>query len=323
MPRRVIEIRFHGRGGQGAKIASRILGRSGFLCGLWAQDFALYGAERRGAPVVSFTRLSAEPIDRRGYIDFPELVVVMDASLLRDAPEQVFHGVGPATPVMINGAPPAGKLAGEQWPSANFVFVDLTGIARRAIGTPLVSAAAAAAAAKYIPAIGLEALEQAVRGELAEFGLPAELIEKNLVAARAAYGTTPAVDLAPAAPPITKPAPLENIPYPVSSRFAGPAIRRRGSAALRATGNWRTERPVIDLAKCKRCFLCYLYCPEAAMKLDADNFPHVDYEHCKGCLICHEECPTRAIARRVEDAALGEARSDDTGAENRAGGVAP
>jgi pyruvate ferredoxin oxidoreductase gamma subunit len=45
----MIEVRFHGCGGQGAKIASRILGRSGFLSGLYVQDFALFGAERRGA----------------------------------------------------------------------------------------------------------------------------------------------------------------------------------------------------------------------------------------------------------------------------------
>ena len=57
---------------------------------------------------------------------------------------------------------------------------------------------------------------------------------------------------------------------------------------------------MIDLAKCKRCFLCYLYCPEGAMSLDPDNFPHVDYDHCKGCMICYEECPTDAITRRQE-----------------------
>jgi pyruvate ferredoxin oxidoreductase delta subunit len=60
------------------------------------------------------------------------------------------------------------------------------------------------------------------------------------------------------------------------------------------------ERPEIELGKCKRCFLCYLYCPEAAIKLDGDNYPHVDYDHCKGCLICFAECPTQAVARRVE-----------------------
>ena len=90
------------------------------------------------------------------------------------------------------------------------------------------------------------------------------------------------------------------VPYLGSAQFAGPTIRRRGSAALRETGNWRTERPEIELAKCKRCFLCYLYCPEAAMRLDAENFPHVDYDHCKGCMICYEECPTDAISRRME-----------------------
>jgi 2-oxoacid:acceptor oxidoreductase gamma subunit (pyruvate/2-ketoisovalerate family) len=77
----MIEVRFHGRGGQGAKIASRILAQSGFLAGLHAQDFALFGAERRGAPVVSCTRLSEQPIDRRGYVDEPDLVLVMDDAL--------------------------------------------------------------------------------------------------------------------------------------------------------------------------------------------------------------------------------------------------
>jgi pyruvate ferredoxin oxidoreductase gamma subunit len=89
----MIAIRFHGRGGQGAKLASRILGRSGFLSGLEVQDFALFGAERRGAPVISFTRLSDKSIHERGYIDEPDLVVVMDDSLLREAAKQVFQGV--------------------------------------------------------------------------------------------------------------------------------------------------------------------------------------------------------------------------------------
>ena len=89
----MIEVRFHGRGGQGAKIASRILGQSGFLAGLFAQDFALFGAERRGAPVVSFTRLSTASIDQRGPIERPNLVVVMDDTLLTEAPGQIFHGV--------------------------------------------------------------------------------------------------------------------------------------------------------------------------------------------------------------------------------------
>ena len=101
----MIEVRFHGRGGQGAKIASRILGHSGILAGLYAQDFALFGAERRGAPVVSFTRLSTEPIDRRGDIERPDLVVVLDDSLLKEASSQVYRGVQGTTPLIVNADP--------------------------------------------------------------------------------------------------------------------------------------------------------------------------------------------------------------------------
>ena len=297
----MIEIRFHGRGGQGAKIASRIVGRSGFLVGLCAQDFALFGAERRGAPVVSFTRLSDASIGKRGPIERPNLVVVMDETLLTEAPGQILHGINDQIPVLVNTDPARFKRISTNLPSINLVPIDLTAVARRLIGTTFVSAAAAAAVVKCIPKIDGAALDEAVRTELAELGLPSDLIEKNLLAARDAYKLAPALVL-----PVN-PAPAGDLksalappPYLTSSAFAGPTIRHRGSAALRETGNWRTQRPVIDLAKCKRCFLCYLYCPEAAMRLDTENFPHVDYDHCKGCMICYEECPTDAILQRTE-----------------------
>ncbi len=297
----MIEVRFHGRGGQGAKIASRILGRSGFLAGLYAQDFALFGAERRGAPVVSFTRLSTEPIDQRGNIEIPDLVVVMDDSLVKESPAQVFHGVSRATPIVVNADPERLATDSNELPAAKYYYIDMQRLAQQWIGRSFVSAVAAAAAAKCLPAIELDQLTEAVRSEIAEFGLAPDLVEKNLAAARAAYQQTPSIDLVSAPKPDADfQTAWQAVPYLGTAQFAGPTIRHRGSAALRATGNWRTERPVIELAKCKRCFLCYLYCPEAAMRLDADNFPHVDYDHCKGCMICYEECPTEAIARRME-----------------------
>jgi len=297
----MIEVRFHGRGGQGVKIASRILGGSGFLAGLYAQDFALFGAERRGAPVVSFTRLGTTPIDRRGYIETPDLAVVLDDSLLKEVPAQVFQGVQATTPVIVNRTVNGHEGSGESLPSANFVYLDLSTMARRVMGRTIVSAAAAAVAAKAVPAIPLELLVDAVGMELAEFDLPRELVEQNQVAARLAYAMAPQIALngATKAPQRIGPA-IESLPYLTSPQFAGSTIRHRASATLRDTGSWRIERPEIELAKCKRCFLCYLYCPEAAIRLDAKNFPHIDYDHCKGCLICYEECPTDAVTRRVE-----------------------
>ena len=297
----MIEIRFHGRGGQGAKIASRILGQSAFLSGLHAQDFALFGAERRGAPVVSCTRIDEQTIQERGYIDQPNLVVVMDASLIKEAAAQVFHGVDSSTPVFINTGVDQFMADHPELPPANYRFIDLTHIAREFMGRALVSAAAAGLAAKCVPGIEPDALGEAVRKEISEFGLPPDLIEKNEATARKAYEVAPAVNL-PALDKKREPVTTssQTLPYLGSAQFAGPTIRHRGSAALRETGSWRMERPVLDLKNCKRCFLCYLYCPDAAIKLDAENFPHVDYEHCKGCMICYEECPTDAIARRSE-----------------------
>ena len=298
----MIEVRFHGRGGQGAKVASRILGRSGFLSGLYAQDFAIFGAERRGAPVVSCTRLDKQPIDTRGYIETPNLVIVMDHSLLKEAQEQVFHGVDAATPLFINWTAESFAVVAPELPPANFIIVDLSGICWRLIGHPFVSAAAAAVAAKSIVAIPLDTLIEAAQIEFTDFGMGRELIMKNESAARQIYALAPAIVLKSHRAEREQIAPaLEAIPYLNGVQFISPAIRHRASAALRHTGSWRMERPEVELGKCKRCFLCYLYCPEAAIQLDAENYPHIDYDHCKGCMTCFAECPTEAIGRRVED----------------------
>jgi pyruvate ferredoxin oxidoreductase gamma subunit len=66
---------------------------------------------------------------------------------------------------------------------------------------------------------------------------------------------------------------------------------------LRQTGNWRVWRPVIDLSRCTRCWLCFVSCPDGAIALNEQDYPHIDYDVCKGCLICVEECPTQTIHR--------------------------
>lgn len=298
----MIEVRFHGRGGQGAKVASRIVGRGGFLAGLHAQDFPLFGAERRGAPIVACTRLSHEVIDRRGYVEEPDVVVVMDGSLLKETHTQIFHGVRAGTPVLINThaaelEPPVANL-----PPVAFMPLDLTAIALRVMGRNILSAVAAGAVAKLIPEITAPILAEAIRVELGEVGLPVELIEKNAAAAREAYTQMPSLCLPER--PVQEPGRVETpkvFPLPFFNAALGTStIRHMGSAVLRPTGGWRVERPEIDLEKCKRCFLCFLFCPDAAVSLDEENYPHIDYEHCKGCMICYEECPPRAVVRRLE-----------------------
>ena len=89
----MLRVSFHGRGGQGAKVASRVLGTAAFIEGYYAQDFPLYGAERRGAPIASFTRISREPVLERGIIAEPDIVIVMDETLLDDKMANPLSGV--------------------------------------------------------------------------------------------------------------------------------------------------------------------------------------------------------------------------------------
>ncbi len=79
----MFEIRFHGRGGQGSVVASEILAKAVFLEGKDVQSFPFFGVERRGAPVLAFTRIDDRPIRVKTSIYSPDCVVVLDSSLLK------------------------------------------------------------------------------------------------------------------------------------------------------------------------------------------------------------------------------------------------
>ena len=80
---KLVEIRWHGRGGQGAVTSAELLARAAINEGKYAQAFPSFGPERRGAPVLSFVRISNEQIRIRSEITEPDVVVVLDPSLLR------------------------------------------------------------------------------------------------------------------------------------------------------------------------------------------------------------------------------------------------
>src|SRR5574341_1375381 len=98
----MLRVRFHGRGGQGAKVASRILGTASFFEGYYVQDFPLYGAERRGAPIAAFTRISKEPILERGVISRPDIAIIIDETLLEDQLAMPLSGLKEGGIVFVN-----------------------------------------------------------------------------------------------------------------------------------------------------------------------------------------------------------------------------
>lgn len=80
--RKIIEVRWHGRGGQGAVTASKLLATSAIAEGKYIQAFPEYGPERMGAPIQSFTRISDEPIKIHCHVTTPDMVVVLDPTLI-------------------------------------------------------------------------------------------------------------------------------------------------------------------------------------------------------------------------------------------------
>ncbi len=66
------------------------------------------------------------------------------------------------------------------------------------------------------------------------------------------------------------------------------------------TGNWRALRPVLDKDKCISCLMCWVHCPEPAIKRLEDDKVEIDYDYCKGCGICAEVCPVKAITMVME-----------------------
>jgi len=96
----MIEIKFRGRGGQGAVVASEILGRAFFLEGKYPQCFSLFGGERRGAPVVGFLRVDEQPILLKCQIYHPDQMIIFDLSLIEE--KEILQELKPNGSILIN-----------------------------------------------------------------------------------------------------------------------------------------------------------------------------------------------------------------------------
>lgn len=299
----MIQIRFHGRGGHGVKTASRILGTAAFLHGYEAQDFPIYGAERRGAPVVAYTRIADHPILMRGPITEPDCVIIADETLLTNAPDGPLSGVTEETVVFVNTAVSSETLRKRFVLSGGLIAVDLTARVEATLGTPRsLSGALGGVACRVVGTIALSHALEAVRQELRLLDLPETAVEKNVALAETCFHELPLPTWdhgtkRPLAQPARKIVTLKSHPAAISA----PSILAHANTAIRHTGDWRFFRPEIDLERCTRCGICVLRCPDGAITLDEEGYPVIDYDQCKGCLICATECPLHLITSEKED----------------------
>jgi 2-oxoacid:acceptor oxidoreductase gamma subunit (pyruvate/2-ketoisovalerate family) len=180
----VIEVRFHGRGGQGVVIASEVLAKAAFRMGFEVSAFPFFGVERRGAPVTAFARIDSKPIRIKSSIYEPDYVVVLDSSLLRGV--DVLEGLKPDGKVLINY--PEGKKLPNLPPKFKYFVIDATSIAAsHGIGspaTPIVNTAIMGGFAKICETVALEPILESIRESA-----PIKE-EENVAAAKEAYEKT-------------------------------------------------------------------------------------------------------------------------------------
>lgn len=297
-------VRFHGRGGQGAKTASRILGTAAFIEGFVAQDSPIYGAERRGAPVAAFTRIAKEPIRERGLIACPDLVVIADASLIHDPAAHALDGIDDRTAVFVNS-----PLTGEQFQAlaslpGRLTTMDLTDIALQQFGKQGAISALLGAVAGRLVGLRWDSVREAIARELADLGLATSVIARNQTVAAQCYEAVQMVAIDTASREPAVPVQLQVPTYEPPTRGTA-RISAAANSILRETGGWRTFRPVLVPDKCNGCWLCFVYCPEGVISMNKDDRPVIDYAHCKGCQICVHECPTEAlVAEREKEGAV-------------------
>ena len=223
----MIEIRIHGRGGQGGVTLAKVIATTRFLAGESVQAFGLYAAERSGAPLQAFCRYSDQPITNRNLIYLPDHVIVLDPTLVGPT---ITNGLKAGGWILINTPEPPAAVAAD-YPAFRLATVDATTIAReQKLGTrsvPIVNTALAGAAGRVL---GFEL--ESIHAALEHLGFAGP----NITAATLAYQQLRRAD-APHDAVADAPA------APSTARSPSFLDGSGGGAPNLRTGQWATQQP--------------------------------------------------------------------------------
>ncbi|MBU0534035.1 MAG: 2-oxoacid:acceptor oxidoreductase family protein [Candidatus Omnitrophica bacterium] len=183
----MVEIRWHGRGGQGAKTAALLFADSAMSAGKFIQAFPEYGPERMGAPVQSFDRLSNEPITLHCGITSPDIVAVLDPTLM--ATVDVTAGLSDGGVIIINTASSPAEMRKEMGLSGKKIFtIDASGISKETLGRDIPNTPMLGALVKVSGLLEIENVLEDTKKKLEKkFRTKPELIEGNILAIKRAY----------------------------------------------------------------------------------------------------------------------------------------
>ena len=178
----MLEFRWHGRGGQGAWTASELLARTALAEGKYIQSFPEFGPERMGAPVTAFTRISDEPIRLHCAVYDPDVVIVLDDTLLKTVP--VTAGMNRDDDILIINSTeePSVLKANLRVEKGHVWTVAATEIALNILGAPITNTALLGVVSRATGIITLEGIEKSVKGKFR-----ADIAEKNFAVIKKAY----------------------------------------------------------------------------------------------------------------------------------------
>jgi pyruvate ferredoxin oxidoreductase gamma subunit len=179
----LIEIRWHGRGGQGAVTSAELVAQAAISEGKYAQAFPSFGPERRGAPVLAFVRIDSQrPIRIRAEITNPDVVVVLDPGLLSIV--NVLSGLKEGGLLIINTRKSFAEIAALFNTKCRMAKVNATAIAREVLGVPITNTTMVGALIKATGVVDLESVVEPLKNR---FG---RIAERNINAMKKAYQDT-------------------------------------------------------------------------------------------------------------------------------------
>jgi 2-oxoacid:acceptor oxidoreductase gamma subunit (pyruvate/2-ketoisovalerate family) len=180
--KKILEVRWHGRGGQGAWTASELLARAAISEGKFIQSFPEFGPERMGAPVTAFTRISDEPIRLHCAVYSPDVVAVLDPTLLKSV--RVADGLSEeGGDIVVNTKDDPTEVrkqlssgTGKLW------IVPATEISIKILGMPITNTAMLGAVARVTGIVSMDSIERMVKGRFRP-----DVAEKNFAVVKEAY----------------------------------------------------------------------------------------------------------------------------------------
>ncbi|MEK7557993.1 MAG: 2-oxoacid:acceptor oxidoreductase family protein [Patescibacteria group bacterium] len=178
----MLQIRIHGRGGQGVVTAAELIAIAAFINGKQSQAFPSFGVERTGAPVESYVRIDNKPIKTHEQIYQPDILIIQDSTLLNNP--SLTNGINSKTKIIINTAKKKTDLK-LKLPQSNIYTIDATKIAMEILGKNIVNTVILGALIKFTDIISINSLIIAIKEKFADKNK--ELINKNIKAVEKAY----------------------------------------------------------------------------------------------------------------------------------------